>query len=134
MSYRIEITAASLAELAGKVASLAVKLNAGATTEAPSSPIMPELREATTTTVTAVDPKPEPAPAPEPEPEAAPAPKADVPDFDSVVTPLVLKLVEVRGKPVAQEVLGRFGVVKASQLGSDQWQELVDAINAELGQ
>ena len=45
-----------------------------------------------------------------------------------------VKLVEVRGKPVAQEVLGRFGVVKASQLGSDQWQELVDAINAELGQ
>lgn len=133
MSYRIEITAASLAELAGKVASLAVKLNAGATTEAPSNPIMPELREAAIT-VTAVDPKPEPAPAPEPEPEAAPAPKADVPDFDSVVTPLVLKLVEVRGKPVAQEVLGRFGVVKASQLGSDQWQELVDAINAELGQ
>lgn len=133
MSYRIEITAASLAELAGKVASLAVKLNAGATTEAPSSPIMPELREATIT-VTAVDPKPEPAPAPEPELEAAPAPKADVPDFDTVVTPLVLKLVEVRGKPVAQEVLGRFGVVKASQLGSDQWQELVDAINAELGQ
>lgn len=133
MSYRIEITAASLAELAGKVASLAVKLNAGAATEAPSNPIMPELREATIT-VTAVDPKPEPAPAPEPEPEAAPAPKADVPDFDSVVTPLVLKLVEVRGKPVAQEVLGRFGVVKASQLGSDQWQELVDAINAELGQ
>lgn len=131
MSYRIEITAASLAELAGKVASLAVKLNAGAATEAPSNPIMPELREATIT-VTAVDPKPEPAP--EPEPEAAPAPKTDVPDFDSVVTPLVLKLVEVRGKPVAQEVLGRFGVVKASQLGSDQWQELVDAINAELGQ
>ena len=132
MSYRIEITAASLAELAGKVASLAAKLNTGATTEAPSSPIMPELREATITVTAA--PHPEPAPAPEPEPEAAPAPKADVPDFDTVVTPLVLKLVEVRGKPVAQEVLGRFGVVKASQLGSDQWQELVDAINAELGQ
>ena len=86
MSYRIEITAASLAELAGKVASLAVKLNTGTATEGPSSPIMPELREATIT-VTAVDPKPEPAPAPEPEPKAAPAPKADVPDFDTVVTP-----------------------------------------------
>ena len=140
MSYRIEITAASLAELAGKVASLAVKLNAGAATEAPSSPIMPELREATITVTAAPHPV---NPAVEVPEDISPAaletveievPKASVPDFDSVVTPLVLKLVEVRGKPVAQEVLGRFGVVKASQLGSDQWQELVDAINAELGQ
>ena len=139
MSYRIEITAASLAELAGKVASLAVKLNAGVATEAPSNPIMPELREVAEQAP--VDPTQAPKSAPAAEttgsqpttaqPSSTPA---TAPDFDTVVTPLVLKLVEVRGKPVAQEVLGRFGVVKASQLGSDQWQELVDAINAELGQ
>ena len=126
MSYRIEITADTLAELAGKAASLAAKLNTGTATEAPAR------------TAPAPTPKPElvhtpvieaPAPAPEPEPEA---PAADVPDFDTVVTPLVLKLVEVKGKPAAQEVLGRFGVVKASQLDSDKWAELVDAINDEL--
>jgi hypothetical protein len=71
----------------------------------------------------------------EPSTTPAPAPSAsedDVPDFDTVVTPLVLKLVEVKGKPAAQEVLGRFGVVKASQLASERWQELVNAINDEL--
>jgi hypothetical protein len=60
------------------------------------------------------------------------APKSDVPDFDTVVTPLVLKLVEVKGKPAAQEVLGRFGVIKASHLSDERWQELVNAINDEL--
>ena len=91
-----------------------------------------------------VDPTPAPKSAPvaevsesqptttEPSSTPAPAAKDDVPDFDTVVTPLVLKLVEVKGKPAAQEVLGRFGVIKASQLSSERWQELVDAINDEL--
>lgn len=150
MSYRIEITADTLAELAGKAASLAAKLNTGTATEAPSNPIMPELREVA-----------EAAPAPKPQApsiksstpvestsngqpsdqnaseeasssDLASPPKDDVPDFDTVVTPLVLKLVEVKGKPAAQEVLGRFGVVKASQLASERWQELVNAINDKL--
>lgn len=72
----------------------------------------------------------------EPSTTPAPAPSASedgVPDFDTVVTPLVLKLVEVKGKPVGQEVLGRFGVIKASHLASERWQELVNAINDELG-
>lgn len=145
MSYRIEITADTLAELAGKAASLAAKLNTGTATEAPSNPIMPELREvaeaapenptSASKSATTADglsshetPK-EPATTPAP---AASASEDDVPDFDTVVTPLVLKLVEVKGKPAAQEVLGRFGVVKASQLASERWQELVDAINDKL--
>ena len=129
MSYRIEITADTLAELAGKAASLAAKLN--------SEPSVQGVAEAAP-----VDPTPAPKSAPIAEttesqpttaqPSTTPAPAADVPDFDTVVTPLVLKLVEVKGKPAAQEVLGRFGVVKASQLGSDKWAELVDAINDEL--
>ena len=142
MSYRIEITADTLAELAGKAASLAAKLNTGTATEAPSNPIMPELREV----AEAAPENPTPAPKSAPVAEAiesqptttetsstpAPAAQGDVPDFDTVVTPLVLKLVEVKGKPAAQEVLGRFGVVKASQLASERWQELVDAINDKL--
>jgi hypothetical protein len=68
----------------------------------------------------------------EPSSTAAPAAKDGVPDFDTVVTPLVLKLVEVKGKPAAQEVLGRFGVIKASHLSDERWQELVNAINDEL--
>ena len=91
-----------------------------------------------------VDPTPAPKSAPvvevsesqptttEPSSTPAPAVKDGVPDFDTVVTPLVLKLVEVKGKPAAQEVLGRFGVIKASHLSDERWQELVNAINDEL--
>ena len=151
MSYRIEITADTLAELAGKAASLAAKLNAPdqgvwwEQTDAPqklkkqldrevaeAAPVnpTPAAKSAPTATVPASSSittaeTSTPAPAPE-------EPAADVPDFDAVVTPLVLKLVEVKGKPAAQEMLGRFGVIKASQLSSQRWQELVDAINDEL--
>ena len=129
MSYRIEITADTLAELAGKAASLAAKLNTPdqgvwwEQTDAPQK-LKKQLDEQSKEEVAEAAPA---APAPEPE-----APAADVPDFDAVVTPLVLKRVEVKGKPAAQEVLGRFGVIKASQLSSDKWAELVDAINDEL--
>jgi len=118
VSYRIEITADTLSELAGKAASLAAKLN--------SEPSQHEVAEAVP-----ANPAPTP-PAPVAEAPVAEASASDVPDFDTVVTPLVLKLVEVKGKPVAQEVLGRFGIIKASQLSSERWHELVDAINDEL--
>lgn len=139
MSYRIEITAASLEELADKALALGGRLIVVHTASAPAQ-IRAEVAE-----VAPVDPTPAAEPAAtlvssSKQAEAstdtsAPATSAsedDVPDFDTVVTPLVLKLVEVKGKPAAQEVLGRFGVVKASQLASERWQELVDAINDEL--
>jgi len=138
VSYRIEITAASLEELADKALALGGRLVV-VHSSAASSQVRVEVAEAAP-----VDPTPAPKSAPvveasesqptttEPSSTRAPAPKDDVPDFDTVVTPLVLKLVEVKGKPAAQEVLGRFGVIKASQLSSERWQELVDAINDEL--
>jgi hypothetical protein len=138
VSYRIEITAASLEELADKALALGGRLVA-VHTSAASSQVRVEVAEAAP-----VDPTPAPKSAPvveasesqptttEPSSTPAPAAKDDVPDFDTVVTPLVLKLVEVKGKPAAQEVLGRFGVIKASQLSSERWQELVNAINDEL--
>ena len=133
MSYRIEITANTLAELAGKAASLAAKLNSGAATEAPARAVDNgvALTAAPHPVNVAVEVPEDISPAAVETVEIE-APAADVPDFDTVVTPLVLKLVEVKGKPAAQEVLGRFGVVKASQLNSDKWAELVSAINDEL--
>jgi hypothetical protein len=124
VSYRIEITAASLEELADKALALGGRLSAVRV----SAPVLAQAPAAETSSpvLDVAEPEPETVVV-----EAA-APAADVPDFDSVVTPLVLKLVEVKGKPAAQEVLGRFGVVKASQLDSDKWAELVDAINDEL--
>ena len=46
-------------------------------------------------------------------------------DFESVVRPLVLKVVEVRGKPVMEEMLSRFGVTKASMIEPALLPELV---------
>jgi hypothetical protein len=139
VSYRIEITAASLEELADKALALGGRLIVVHTASTPAQ-IRAEVAEAAP-----VDPTPAPKSAPaatatesqptteEPSSTPAPAAQDDVPDFDTVVTPLVLKLVEVKGKPVGQEVLGRFGVIKASHLASERWQELVNAINDELG-
>ena len=125
MSYRIEITAASLEELADKALALGGRLS---TVRTPSASAQAPAVETRSPVIDAVEPEPETV---EAAPEPA-APAADVPDFDRVVTPMVLKLVEVKGKPAAQEVLGRFGVVKASQLSSDKWAELVAAIDDEL--
>jgi hypothetical protein len=140
VSYRIEITADTLAELAGKAASLAAKLNTGTATEAPSNPIMPELREVAE--VAPVDPTPAPKSAPvveayesQPtteEPSSTPAPATL--DYKTEVAPLVLKLVEVSGKPAAQRVLDQFGAAKASDISPDLWPELVAIIKAEMGQ
>lgn len=124
MSYRIEITAASLEELADKALALGGRLLSVRASAAPA--LAPVDKVTTVTSQTEVVDTPITV---TPEPEA---PAADVPDFDAVVTPLVLKLVEVKGKPAAQEMLGRFGVIKASQLSSERWQELVDAINDEI--
>lgn len=160
--YKIEITADTLAELSGKVMTLAAKLNTGAATEAPRradfeeverlidrelpflgrvNPVMPEVAEM--------------AAAPEPANEATEAPSA--PDtspesgtptsgtgptaetasptelnFETDVAPYVLQVVKEKGKPAAQEILSQFGVEKASNLDPAMWPELVEALKGAL--
>jgi hypothetical protein len=148
VSITIEVTGNSIPEVADKLLAIGASLRASTAvlpianggTGAQTIEEVMEVAEAAP-----VDPTPAPKSAPvvevsesqptttEPSFTPAPAPKDDVPDFDTVVTPLVLKLVEVKGKPAAQEVLGRFGVIKASHLSDERWQELVNAINDELG-
>jgi hypothetical protein len=53
-------------------------------------------------------------------------------DFETVVRPLVLKVVEVRGKPVMEEMLSRFGVAKASLIEPALLPELVGLCNEAL--
>jgi hypothetical protein len=146
VSYRIEITAASLEELADKALALGGRLIVVHTASAPAQiraevaeaapapkPQAPSIKSSTPVESTSNgQPSDQNASEEASSSDLASPPKDDVPDFDTVVTPLVLKLVEVKGKPAAQEVLGRFGVVKASQLSSERWQELVNAINDEL--
>ena len=124
MSYRIEITAASLEELADKALALGGRLLV-VHTSAASSQIRVEVA------------KPAPAaPAPEPvrtEVKDEPIKVADL-DYKTEVAPFVLKLVEVSGKPAAQRVLDQFGVVKASHISPERWPELVAMIKTEMGQ
>lgn len=153
MSYKIEINADSISELAGKLLALAAQMQA-----TPVDPVMPEVREAPKPkkakaekpVEVAEEPVGEPvgAPAaksatdagdteslpttPEPSSIAAPAPSEAVValDFEKDVAPLVLKAVAVKGKPWVQEVLAQFGVERASQVPDDRLPELV-AIVAE---
>lgn len=146
--YKIEITADTLSELAGKTAALAAKLNTGTATEAPT-----QLRY--TAAGDLVREVAEAAPSPEPVNEATEAPSAPDTspesgiltsgtgptaetasptelDFDTDVAPYVLQVVKEKGKPVAQEILSQFGVEKASNLDPAQWPELVATLKAAL--
>lgn len=149
--YKIEITADTLAELAGKAAALASSLNSidrllgtivsNAPKATPIDPVMPEVAE--------MAPSPEPvnevteapsAPDTLPEsgtPTSGTGPTAETAsptelDFDTDVAPFVLQVVKEKGKPVAQEILSQFGVEKASSLDPAQWPELVASLKGAL--
>ena len=137
MSYRIEITAASLEELADKALALGGRLVV-VHTSAASSQIRAEVAEAAP-----VDPTPaaqsaesatEQAPSSTPSAASTDTPAPATLDYKTEVAPLVLKLVEVSGKPAAQRVLDQFGAAKASDISPDLWPELVAIIKAEMGQ
>ena len=137
MSYRIEITAASLEELADKALALGGRLLVVHTASAPAK-IRAEAAE-----VAPVDPTPalksaesatEQAPSSTPSAASTDTPAPATLDYKTEVAPFVLKLVEVSGKPAAQRVLDQFGVVKASHISPERWPELVAMIKAEMGQ
>lgn len=148
--YKIEITADTLAELSGKVMTLAAKLHTGTATEAPRytgpltgeaeiDPIMPEVAEmaaenptppaatvkeqGSSSTTTAETSTPAPA---------APSATSEELNFETDVAPYVLQVVKEKGKPVAQEILSQFGVEKASNLDPALWPELVEALKGAL--
>lgn len=134
--YKIEITADTLAELSGKVLSLASKLMTGTATEGWSAPkaaadVVLEVAEAAP-----VDPTPAPKSAPvaeatESQPTTTEASSTAAPaalDFDTDVAPHVLAVVQRLGKPAAQEILSQFGVQKASLLDPARWPELVTTL------
>ena len=120
MAYKVEVTADSLSELAGKVLALAAQFQV---TQAEAPVAKAPARKAK-----AAEPAPEPvAPDPDPEPEA-PAPEAPALDFDKDVAALVLESLAVKGRDVVSGVLSQFGVAKASQLDEKLWPELIAAL------
>ena len=143
---KIEITGNSIPEVADKLLAIGASLQ-GIKTTMPA-----EVAEAAP-----VDPTPAPKSAPvaevsesQPtttEPSSTPAPAAsasedeelevvDLPiatlDFEADVRPMVLKVVEVRGKPVMEEMLSRFGVAKASMIDPALLPELVALMQEAL--
>ena len=138
--YRIEITADTLAELAGKALSLAAKLNAGTATEEPApvtgavpakiDPIMPEVAEAASSGPTPpATPTADASPASQPSGETAqPAPASEPEVTADTLRSLVLKLVAAKGRETCEEVLSRFGLAKASDVAPEQAAELAAAL------
>ena len=138
--YKIEITAETLAELAGKALSLAAKLNTGTATE--SAPVVveaapvdptPAPKSAPAAEETESQPTPpEPTPAPSAEPSEKEAAVSNELNFDTDVAPIVLQVVKEKGKPVVQEILEQFGVERASTLDPSRWPELVAQLKGAL--
>lgn len=157
---KIEVTGSTIPELADKLLAIGASLQNTITvydTPARKTPpkkaeVMPEVAEAAP-----VDPTPAPKSAPaatatesQPtteQPSSIPAPAAsasddeelevvDLPistlDFEADVRPLVLKVVEARGKPVMEELLSRFGVAKASMIDAALLPELVSLCQEAL--
>ena len=158
---KIEVTGTSLGEVADKLLAIGASLQNTITvydTPARKTPpkkaeVMPEVAEAAPENPT---PAPKSAPAATAteslrtttETSSIPAPAAsasedeelevvDLPidtlDFETVVRPLILKVVTARGKPVMEELLSRFGVAKASMIEPALLPELVGLCNEALG-
>lgn len=162
MSYKVEVTAASVPELASKLISLGVSMQTTVQVfhSSANDPVMPEVKEAapkarktkaapevaeqapadptpeaqTGEAASPAELAPEPA-APEPAPSApsAEASASEPLDFDKDVAPVVLNAVKVKGKPWVQEILSQFGVERASQVPDEQLPELIAAINEGVG-
>jgi hypothetical protein len=160
MSYKVEITAATTAELAGKLLALAATMQT-----TPADPVMPEVKET-------AKPKKAPArkveeaaeePAGEPQTSSGepsqpakdtssgqPAEKSDTPeaapqssdlaspaeaseplDFEKDVTPVVLAAVKDKGRDFVASVLTQFGVERASQVPDEQFGELIAMLKGD---
>jgi hypothetical protein len=118
--YKIEITADTLTELAGKIMSLAVKLHPTANVERAYAPPAEPV---------AINPVAPATPAPVAE---LPAPEATAPalSFEKDVAPVVLRAVATKGKPFVEGVMTEFGVERASQLDAARWAELIDRLES----
>jgi hypothetical protein len=144
---KIEVTGKSIAEVSDKLLAIGASLQRTAVvTEAPvqmcitaAGDMVWEVAEKAP-----VDPTPAPKSAPAAEaiespptteqPSTTPAPSASASElnFDTDVAPIVLQVVKEKGKPVAQEIIGQFGVEKASLMDPALWPELVDQLKAAL--
>ena len=129
MTYRVEVSAPTINELAGKLAALASQLKG-----LPST--FDVLRvEASEINLPAPAPevKAEPKAKPEPEPKAEPAPEPSrVYNYKDDIMPRVLALASKRGVDATEALLATFGVKRASELDAARHDELLAAIAAAM--
>lgn len=156
MSYKVEITAGSVTELAGKLLALAATMQT-----TPADPVMPEVKAVEIAyRIERVEPKAAKAKKGKAEEVAAEtatgtgsiieteaaAPQADetpteaIPvsdpepiaeatlDFDKDVAPVVLGAVKAKGREWVSSVLSQFGAERASQVPEEQFGELIAAL------
>jgi len=153
MTYRIEITAETLSELAGKTLALAAQFQATA-----ADPVMPEVKQAATRKpkAKAEEPKGNETDAPaaagtgsttnedaakasEETPtvaspasnEAPEAPEAEI-DVVRDVQPLVLAAVAKLGKPAAAAIVQKYGAERVTQVAAEKLPALMAELKAVL--
>ena len=117
MPYKIEVTADSLSELAGKVLALAAQFQA--------VPVIVHH--------SGVKPKADKPVKAAKEPKAE-EPKAPTYDFNTDISPLVLRVAAEKGRPAIAELLSQFGVERASNVPAEQFGELLNALKDALGE
>jgi hypothetical protein len=141
---KIEVTGNSIPEVADKLLAIGASLRASGTlvevaevapvdpTPAPKSAPVAEVSESQPTTKEASSTRAPAASASEDEElEVVDLPIATL-DIETDVRPLILSVVEKRGKPVMEELLSRFGVAKASQIEPALLPELVALMQEAL--
>ena len=119
MTYRVEVTAATINELSGKLAALASQLKG-----------LPSTFDVLRVEASEIK-LPEPASAPEPKTEPAPEPSRTY-NYKDDIMPRVLKLASKRGTEVTEGLLKTFGVKRASELDPARHGELLAAIDAAM--
>ena len=129
MPYKIEVTADSLSELAGKVLALAAQFQVTSMPEQPVTPKAKPVKAAKAPVVEEV--KAEEVKVEEPKIEE---PKAPTYDFNTDISPLVLRVASEKGRPAIAELLSQFGVERASNVPTEQFGELLNALKDVLGE
>lgn len=149
MSYTITITADTVAELAGRLLAMGTQLASPASAASPTVTLVEPANgkaynERATEEVLYVSPiaveaaqsdEPEIVFEPKVEVESAPADKPE-PKLDYVkdVAPLVLRVVDVKGRAAAEKLLADFDVSRASELSKDEYPLFVKKARKLLGE
>ena len=123
--YKIEITADSLSELAGRALALAVQLR-GATDPAMPHVVVTHVSKPAPEPVAAPEPAPEPAPVAAPEPAPQPEQAADTAER---LRTLILATVATKGRETVAAMLEQFGVARGSQLSPEQAAEMIEMLS-----